>query len=704
MASLTASMTAIFEKNPLGSFYTVSSGILPALGTGTDSYPEIRKHIIAPYNKHYRWWQMFLILLVLYSAWVSPFEFAFVKVTESPLFIVDNMVNGFFAIDIVITFFVAYLDKTTYLFVDNPKKIALRYVSRWFIFDLASTIPFQLFYLIFTGKRGTSLAFGFLNMLRLWRLRRVSALFARLEKDIRFSYFWTRYLKLICVTLFAVHSAACFYYWLAVHYPKREKTWIGATIHNFKDRSIWLGYVSAMYWSVTTLTTVGYGDLHAENTREKVFDIFYMLFNLGLTAYLIGNMTNLIVHGASRTLKFRDTIREASKYAAKNRLPNGLKEQMMAQLQLQFKTVELQQEEALADLPKAIRSSITQHLFLPTVEKVYMFHGVSRDTLLQFVAEMKAEYFPPKVDIVLQNEIPSDFYILVSGAVVIRIDRLCCKQAKKGVGLCQFIEKLGAADVVGEFGVLFNIPQPFTVRTRRLSQLVRLSRRDFIQIVQTNIADGKTILGNFIQHLKGLKESMLEEISYMVEWPFIDNKPDERPTDLIKQQEDDNIISSESQIEDENGGNEINCLTPTECPYLPTVSPQVEQKSKSAYCRSSSQIRNSIFGTLSMPLDSNAMQRVDLNKMVSGSTPYSPSSSSPNSCRRVIIYGYHPNDHQHLHHKQLGKLILLPSTLEELLNIAGERFGTRPRLVLSKDGSEIDDMDVVRDNDHLFLC
>lgn len=34
------------------------------------------------------------------------------------------------------------------------------------------------------------------------------------------------------------------------------------------------------------------------------------------------------------------------------------------------------------------------------------------------VSDMKAEYFPPKVDIILQNEIPTDFYILVSGAVV----------------------------------------------------------------------------------------------------------------------------------------------------------------------------------------------------------------------------------------------------------------------------------------------
>lgn len=32
---------------------------------------------------------------------------------------------------------------------------------------------------------------------------------------------------------------------------------------------------------------------------------------------------------------------------------------------------------------------------------------------------MKAEYFAPKVDIVLENEIPTDCYIIVSGEVVI---------------------------------------------------------------------------------------------------------------------------------------------------------------------------------------------------------------------------------------------------------------------------------------------
>lgn len=106
------------------------------------------------------------------------------------------------------------------------------------------------------------------------------------------------------MTLFAVHCAGCFYYLIAARNHNPSKTWIGVAIENFQETSLWIRYVTAMYWSITTLTTVGYGDLHPVNTGEMIFDIFYMLFNLGLTSYLIGNMTNLVVHGTSRTRRF----------------------------------------------------------------------------------------------------------------------------------------------------------------------------------------------------------------------------------------------------------------------------------------------------------------------------------------------------------------------------------------------------------------
>lgn len=62
--------------------------------------------------------------------------------------------------------------------------------------------------------------------------------------------------------------------------------------------------MTSVYWAITTFTTVGYGDIHPVNEKEMFFDVIYMLCNLGLTTYIIGNMTNLVVHGHSRTRKF----------------------------------------------------------------------------------------------------------------------------------------------------------------------------------------------------------------------------------------------------------------------------------------------------------------------------------------------------------------------------------------------------------------
>ncbi|KAJ6295523.1 hypothetical protein OIU78_023533 [Salix suchowensis] len=469
--------------------------------------------------------------------------------------------------------------------------------------DVASTLPFQTIYSLITGEMHNGEIFGFLNLLRLWRLRRVTELYKRLEKDTRFSYFYTRLLKLISVTLFAVHSAGCFYYWLAAHHDTASNTWIGAQVEDFKHRSIWLGYTYSIYWSIVTLTTVGYGDLHAVNTGEKIFNMFYMLFNIGLTAYIIGNMTNLIVHAAVRTFAMRNAINQILRYASKNRLPEGLKEQMLAHMQLKFKTAELQQEEVLGDLPKAIRSSIAQHLF----------HDVT---------EMKAEYFPPKVDIILKNEIPTEFYILVSGA----LDVLVYKN-----GTEQVLSKIGPSDVAGEIGVVFNIPQPFTLRTKRLSQVIRLSHHHLKQMVPAHSEDGKIFISNFIQYMKDSKQEMQQEIPFLKE------------------------LLGDTTVEQ--------ATTNEELPSFNAV---------------------------------NSQRETNLEGTPEDSTPLS--STHPT---RVIIHGHHPNESPA--GDTMGKLIHLPDSIEDLFSVAEKKFGKKGNKILMEDGSEVEELDALRENDRLFI-
>ncbi|KAK1556783.1 hypothetical protein Q3G72_011994 [Acer saccharum] len=747
-----------------GSF--LSSDLLPSLGARINQATKLRKYIISPFNPRYRSWEMGLVVLVIYSAWICPFEFAFLTYKTDTLFIIDNIVNGFFAIDIILTFFVAYLDSQSYLLVDDPKKIAIRYVSTWFIFDVCSTAPFQPISLLISNQ-SSELGFRVLNMLRLWRLRRVSSLFARLEKDIRFNYFWTRCTKLVAVTLFAVHCAGCFNYLIADRYPDPARTWIGAVNPNFKRESLWNRYVTAMYWSITTLTTTGYGDLHAENTREMLFDIFYMLFNLGLTSYIIGNMTNLVVHWTSRTRNFRDTVRAASEFATRNQLPSHIQEQMLSHLCLKFKTEGLKQQETMYGLPKAIRSSIAHYLFFPITQNVYLFQGVSNDFLFQLVSEVEAEYFPPREDVILQNEAPTDLYILVSGSV----DLLSCID-----GQDQVLGKAVAGDTFGEIGVLYYRPHPFTVRTSELSQILRLSRTSLMNTIQANVEDGRIVMNNVFTKLKrqennigfeyppttdpgliinewldeGLKggnsaqdgfrdypqrdssmqeamdlnlqrteatqtnetdkgqdctayaldvNSEVEELNAAIRKGHIEmvklllegganvNKPDSRgrsPKSLAEQQGNRGIYELLQSYENRRTSDEHR---------VEIIGPEITDNTNNSKTKHRREKGTKIF--------SSYLKKEPLNSRSCISVPSDREVIISNKKRVTIHTKFQDISTSQ---RQLGKLILLPDSIEELLRIAGKKFGGyKFTKVINAENAEIDDIHVIRDGDHLFL-
>ncbi|XP_027902867.1 potassium channel KAT3 [Vigna unguiculata] len=607
---------------------SVSSTIFPAFGTPifhVEPYSNLRKYVISPYDRRYQLWQTLVVALVVYSAWASPFELAFRKLLAGSLLtVVDLLVDAFFAVDIILTFFVAYFDTSTYLLVHDHNKIALRYVKKLhFTMDLASTLPIEQIYQILTGKPSRSELFGFLIMLRLWRLRRVSELFARLEKDIRINYSATRFCKLICVTLFAAHFAGCMFFWLAVEHKTPKHTWLGNKTQDFHELGVGLGYTYSVYWSVSTLTSVGYGDFYAVNLTEMLFCIFYMLFNIGLGAYIIGNMTTLLVHSSVGTFAVRDVFNKILQYANKNRLPGRLKEQILAHMQLKFKTAELQQE-LLEDLPKTIRSCIAHHLFRNIVETAYLFKGVSDYFITQLVSETKAEYYPSKVDIILQNEMPKYLYILVSGSLDV---------LKYNNGSEQFLFELESGDMAGEIGVMFNIPQPFTVRSRGLSQVIRINHHHFKQMVQPFSDDGKAIMYNFIRHLNGLKGKVLEEISYVTEllgdlehW-FLQH---------LKQNE--GTLHEVSRYQDPYKEGKIGNFKPLRRP---------------------------------VPV-------------------------------RVTIHGHHPNENK-MGNGTTPKLILLPNSIEDIFRAAERKFGKRGSKILMADGTEVEELNAIRENDELYI-
>lgn len=769
----------------------LSKYIVPPLGSSQTTLHAATppgKFIISPTNSKYRCWETWMAVLVAYSAWVCPFEIGFLgKDSQHPLYVVDNAVDLFFAVDIVLTFFVPYFHPTTHLLVRHPTKIATRYLSTWFVMDVASTIPFELVAFLATGKHHSGLCFSILGMLRFWRLRRVSSFFTRLEKDIRFSYFWVRCVRLLFGTLLFVHCAGCLYYLIADRYPHKGKNWLGSI--NLRDESLLIRYISAVYWSITTMTTVGYGDLHAVNTMEMIFIILYMLFNLGFTAYIIGNMTNLVVEGTRRTMEFRNNIEAASNFVRRNHLPPRLKEQILAYMCLRFRADSLNRQELIENLPKTICKSISQHLFLPTVERVYLFKGISKEILLRLVADMKAEYLPPREDVIMQNESPDDVYIIVSGEVDV-IDTETKDNEK-------YVWTLNPGDMFGEVSAFCRSPQSFTYRTKTLSQLLRLRTSTLLEVMQMKREDNITMIKNFLQHHKKLKDLKLGDL-------FIDiGGEDEDPNkfinlltvvatgnatflnELLKAGMDPNIGDSKGKtplhiaaskgheecvmvllkhgcnihVKDVEGntalwdviGEKQHSIFSVLYHWATISDPYVAGDllckaaksndlaamqellkhglhidSRDRHGRTALQVavaenknQTDMIKLLlmngaeideptkvhleSLGLTNEVLQRKKLGHMMDQKGPTDTLQQC--SMIRVSIYRGHPRTRRETQCREPGRLIKLPDSVETLKSIAGEKFGfdAANACVTDEEGTIIDAVEVIRDNDKLFI-
>lgn len=64
---------------------------------------------------------------------------------------------------------------------------------------------------------------------------------------------------------------------------------IGSTVYHYVEGWTW---IDSIYFSIITLTTIGYGDFSPQTTGGKVFTIFYILMGIGI----ILSFVNTVYH------------------------------------------------------------------------------------------------------------------------------------------------------------------------------------------------------------------------------------------------------------------------------------------------------------------------------------------------------------------------------------------------------------------------
>ena len=98
--------------------------------------------------------------------------------------------------------------------------------------------------------------------------------------------------QIMGVVFFINHLIACLWYGVARVTDFPEDCWV--ILGGVEENTVRLNYLISFYWSFQTLTTVGFGDISAHNSIERVVAICCIIIGVGFYSYTIGNMTQML--------------------------------------------------------------------------------------------------------------------------------------------------------------------------------------------------------------------------------------------------------------------------------------------------------------------------------------------------------------------------------------------------------------------------
>uniref|UniRef100_A0A673CWY1 Potassium voltage-gated channel subfamily H member 7 n=1 Tax=Sphaeramia orbicularis TaxID=375764 RepID=A0A673CWY1_9TELE len=478
--------------------HNVTEKVTQVLSLGADVLPEyklqtarIDKFTILHYSPFKAVWDWLILLLVIYTAILTPYSAAFLLNDQeeqkrrecgyscSPLNVVDLIVDIMFIIDILINFRTTYVNLNEEV-VSHPAKIAIHYFKGWFLIDMVAAIPFDL--LIFgSGSDETTTLIGLLKTARLLRLVRVA------RKLDRYSEYGAAVLMLLmCIFALIAHWLACIWYAIGnVEKPYLEHKigWLdnlGVSIgkrYNYSDPSsgpsIKDKYVTALYFTFSSLTSVGFGNVSPNTNSEKIFSICVMLIGSLMYASIFGNVSAIIQRLYSGTARYHAQMLRVKEFIRFHQIPNPLRQRLEEYFQHSWTyTNGIDMNTVLKGFPECLQADICLHLNRSLLHNCKAFQGATKGCLRALAMRFRTTHAPPGDTLVHGGDVLTALYFLSRGSIEILKDDIV-------------VAILGKNDIFGEMIHMFTKPGKSNADVRALSycDLSTIQREDLLEVL-----------------------------------------------------------------------------------------------------------------------------------------------------------------------------------------------------------------------------
>jgi len=287
------------------------------------------------------------------------------------------------------------------------------------------------------------------------------------------------------VSCYCMHSGAlvphirfsCLFFYLGDMERDENNYWADGVGLNGNDDTT--NYIAACYWSIMTLTTVGYGDISAQTDAQRILGVITMIAGALFYAYGVSHVVSIVDEVRAETRAFKGRMDRFNSYMSARNLPQALRgdiREFLHNKRRRQKASIRDEEHLLSQLSMGLRSRVAMAINEQYLKEMPFFLGADVNLTMELALNMESIFFPAYEDVVREGEEGDAMYFIVAGSVEVLVGQTHARVAV-------LIEK----QYFGEAALLMpegSRRRTATVRTLQFSEFRLLRAQDFVRILQ----------------------------------------------------------------------------------------------------------------------------------------------------------------------------------------------------------------------------
>lgn len=400
-------------------------------------------------------WQSFIFALLAYTALEVPLNFAIQLPFERWNVSLDLVISFIFLIDLLKN------NRFRRRVLKAPRRLNAYdikstpwYINKYFWFDFIACVPFDAiayFFGVHTYVRFFRLL-KFARLLKTVTLNRNVGSFSVLPSGLKFEV-------IIICSIIAINWIAC--------------GWI--LVNPMVESDIYTYYNKSLYWAITTLTTIGYGDITPSTNMGRIYTMVIMIIGVGVYGFVIGNVFNLISQADRYKEQTKEKFHDLSLFMKHYDIPDQLQYAVFSYYNhLYTKRLSDNDTKIISELPNALQNELQTYMNMKLIGNVPAFKLCSHACLKHIAGSLEQMFFSPGQKIIRQGEIGYEMYIIAHGVVDVTLP-------EKGT-----VATLHEGQCFGEVALLEETKRTADVKAQTYCDLYKLSKEDFSRIVKTH--------------------------------------------------------------------------------------------------------------------------------------------------------------------------------------------------------------------------